>query len=67
MNKSCYVDFVPFIRDVRVLSKRRLILSRINGPNVEPVTYCEKIKLKIKRRKKLIPVMRPVVKVFFLE
>ena len=28
------VDFVPFIRGVRVLCKPRLIFSRINGPNV---------------------------------
>ena len=26
------VDFVPFIRGVRVLCKPRLIFSRINGP-----------------------------------
>ena len=28
------VDFVPFIRGVRVLCKPRLIFSRINGPIV---------------------------------
>ena len=28
------VDFVPFIRGVLVLSKPRLVFSRINGPNV---------------------------------
>ena len=27
------VDFVPFIRGVRVVCKPRLIFSRINGPN----------------------------------
>ena len=30
------VDLVSFIRDVRVLCKPRLVLSRINGPNVVP-------------------------------
>ena len=28
------IDFVPFIRGVRVLRKPRLIFSRINGSNV---------------------------------
>ena len=28
------IDFVPFIRGVRVLCKPRLIFSRINGPNI---------------------------------
>ena len=32
------VDFVPFIRGVRVLCKPRLIFSRINGPIVMKTT-----------------------------
>ena len=33
LEKAVNVDFVPFIRSVRVLCKPRLIFSRINGPN----------------------------------
>ena len=33
LEKAVNVDFVPFIRGVRVLCKPRLIFSRINGPN----------------------------------
>ena len=33
------VDFVPFIRGVRVLCKPRLIFSRINGPIVKNMGY----------------------------
>ena len=32
LEKAVNVDFVPFIRGVRVLCKPRLIFSRINGP-----------------------------------
>ena len=34
LEKAVNVDFVPFIRGVRVLCKPRLIFSRINGPIV---------------------------------
>ena len=34
LEKAVNVDFVPFIRGVRVLCKARLIFSRITGPNV---------------------------------
>ena len=34
LEKPVNVDFVPFIRGVRVLCKPRLIFSRISGPNV---------------------------------
>ena len=33
LEKAVNVDFVPFIRGIRVLCKPRLIFSRINGPN----------------------------------
>ena len=32
LEKAVNVDFVPFIRGVRVLCKPRLVFSRINGP-----------------------------------
>ena len=32
LEKAVNVDFVPFIRGVRVFRKPRLILSRTNGP-----------------------------------
>ena len=38
LEKAVNVDFVPFIRDFRVLCKPRLILSRINVPNMVLVT-----------------------------
>ena len=38
LEKAVNVDFVPFIRGVRVLCKPRLIFSRINGP-IEPVSW----------------------------
>ena len=37
LEKAVNLDFVPFIRGVRVLCKPRLIFSRINGPIVSSI------------------------------
>ena len=41
LEKALNVDFVPFIRGVRVSCKPRLIFSRINGPIVSSIIILE--------------------------